>query len=67
MGSEMLVADVDPAGVPPVPNLAHGRQQHLVDGAVESQHLPCEVQGPSDALRRQIASTLKERLDQRAR
>ena len=61
----MLMADIDPAGVPPLADLAHGGQEYLVDGAVESQRLAGDIQGPSDAVRGQIASALEERVDQR--
>ena len=66
VGGEMLVGDVEPAGVPPVSDLPHGRHQHLVDGAVQAQRLAGDLQRSGDPVRRQVAGALQERLDQRA-
>jgi hypothetical protein len=65
VGREVLVGDVDAALVPPFPDFAHGRQQHLVDGAVESERLAGGVQRSGDAARGQLEGGLQEGLDQR--
>ena len=64
LGREVLLTHVTPAGLPPLPDLPHGREQHFIDRCADPEHLGRPTQLASDPIRIRALRRRQQAVDQ---